>query len=90
MANDILKTLEYPLPVTTLTRKQCDKITSVLVAAALLRCGVMRSFPRALLHGPVTYGGLNIPDLYVEQGAQHITRLIRYSQSRKHSTAILL
>jgi hypothetical protein len=86
----ILKTLEYPLPVTTLTRIQCNKITSVLAAAALPRCGVMRSFPRALLHGPVTYGGLNIPDLYVEQGVQHITRLIRYSQSRKHSTAILL
>jgi hypothetical protein len=50
----------------------------------------MRSFPRALLHGPIQYGGLNIPDLYVEQGIQHITHLIRYSQSRKHSTAILL
>jgi hypothetical protein len=86
----ISKTLEYPLPVTTLSRDQCKRITSVVAAAALPRCGVMRSFPRALLHGPIQYGGLNIPDLYVEQGIQHITRLIRYSQSRKHSTAILL
>jgi hypothetical protein len=26
----ILKTLEYPLPTTTLTRHQCDKLTSII------------------------------------------------------------
>lgn len=86
----ILKTLEYPLPVTTLTRTQCSRITSIVAAAALPRCGIMRTFPRALLHAPIKYGGLNIPDLYVEQGIQHIVRLIRYSKTQKHSTGILL
>jgi hypothetical protein len=28
----------------------------------------MRSFPRALVHAPLKAGGLNIPNLYVEQG----------------------
>jgi hypothetical protein len=86
----ILKTLEYPLPVTTLTRNQCNRITSIVAAAALPRCGIMRTFPRALLHAPIKYGGLNIPDLYVEQGIQHIVRLIRYSKTQQHSTGILL
>jgi hypothetical protein len=86
----ILKTLEYPLPVTTLSKKQCDKITSILANTALPRCGFMRSFPRALMHAPLAVGGLNVPNLYTEQGIGHITRLIRYSQSRHHSTGKLL
>jgi hypothetical protein len=86
----ILKTMEYPLPTTTLTERQCDKITSVIAAATLPRSGIMRSFPRRLLHAPVKAGGLNVPNLYVEQGIGHITRLIRYSRSRRHSTGILL
>jgi hypothetical protein len=86
----ILKTLEYPLPVMTLSRKQCDKITSILANTALPRCGFMRYFPRALLHAPVAVGGLNIPNLYTEQGIGHIIRLIHYSQSRNHSTGKLL
>jgi hypothetical protein len=50
----------------------------------------MRTFPRAILHAPRQYGGFQIPDLYVEQGIAHIQRLIRYSQSRTHSTGILI
>jgi hypothetical protein len=86
----ILKTLEYPLPTTTLTRQQCDKLTSIIANVALPRCGITRTFPRDLLHAPLKAGGLNIPNLYVEQGIAHISKLIRYSQSRKHSTGVLL
>lgn len=86
----ITKTLEYPLPVTTLNQKQCNRLTSILSKTALPRCGFMRSFPRALLHGPKKFGGLEIPNLYIEQGISHITRLIRYSVTRKHSTGLLL
>jgi hypothetical protein len=72
----ILKTLEYPLPVTTLSRPQCNKLTSILASAALPRCGIVRSFPRAILHAPLKYGGFQIPDLYVEQGISHVQRLL--------------
>jgi hypothetical protein len=86
----ILKTLEYPLPTTTMTRTQCNKLTSIIAKETLPRCGVMRSFPRDILHAPLKAGGLNAPYLYVEQGIAHLIRLIRYSQSRLHSTALLL
>lgn len=86
----IQKTLEYPLPITTLTRKQRDKISSTLASAALPRCGFLRTFPRALVYAPVKVGGLEIPNLFIEQGIGHILRLIRYSQSRNHSTGKLL
>jgi hypothetical protein len=48
----ISKTLEYPLPVTTLTQAQCQKLSSVLIGAALLQVGVISTFPRALAHAP--------------------------------------
>jgi hypothetical protein len=86
----IQKTLEYPLSTTTLTRNQCDKLSSVLAGVALPRIGVMRSFPRALLHAPTKLAGLNIPNFYIEQGVAHILRLIRYSKSQYHSTGLLL
>jgi hypothetical protein len=72
----ILKTMEYPLPTTTLSRQQCDKLTSMIATVALPRWGIMRSFLRALLHAPIKAGRLNIPNLYVEQGFSHITKLI--------------
>jgi hypothetical protein len=75
----IQKTLQYPLAATTLSKIHCDKLTSILAAAALPRCGIMRSFPRDLLHGPIKAVGLNVPNLYIEQGISHLIRLIRYS-----------
>jgi hypothetical protein len=54
----ITKTLEYPLPVTTLTRAQCQKLSSVLIRAALPQVGVVNTFPRALAHAPKNFLGL--------------------------------
>jgi hypothetical protein len=86
----IQKTLEYPLSTTTLTRPQCEKLSSVLASVGLPRIGVLRSFPRALLHAPSKLAGLNVSNFYTEQGVAHILQLIRYSKSRKHSTGLLL
>jgi hypothetical protein len=55
----IQKTLEYPLPTTTLTEAQCNKLTSVLAQTTLPRIGIMKSFPRALVHAPQKLVGLN-------------------------------
>jgi hypothetical protein len=86
----ILKTLEYPLPSTTLSCAQCSKLNSIVAQAALPRCGIVRTFPRDLLHAPLKIGGLNIPDLYVEQGIAHLSKLIHYSKSPRHTTGLLL
>jgi hypothetical protein len=90
MAHHDSKKLEYPLPTTTLTLKQCDKITSEIAKVARPRCGILRKFARVLMYAPLKMGGLNIPNLYVEQGISHIIRLVCYLQSKLHSTGILL
>jgi hypothetical protein len=86
----ISKTLAYPLPVTTLTRTQCQKKLSVLIRAALPQVGIVSTFPRALAHAPRKFFGLDIPDFYIKQGAAHVEKLVKISKSTKHPTACLL
>jgi hypothetical protein len=86
----ISKTLEFPLPVTTLTRAKCSKLSSVLIGAALPQVGVVSTFPRALVHGPKKFFGLEVPDFYIKQGVAHVEKLVRLSKSSKHPTACLL
>jgi hypothetical protein len=86
----ISKTLEYPLPVTTLSREQCRKLASVLIQAALPQVGVVKTFPRALAHAPHSFFGLEIPDFYVKQGVAHVEKFVRFSKATSHPTACLL
>jgi hypothetical protein len=86
----ISKTLEYPLPVTTLTRTQCQKLASVLISAALPQVGVVSTFPRALAHSPKKFFGLAIPDFYIKQGVAHVEKLVKLTKSSTHPTACLL
>jgi hypothetical protein len=60
----ILKTLEYPLVATTLSREQCQDILKPVLKTALPLCRIQRRLPRALVHVSFRSRGLNIPDLY--------------------------
>jgi hypothetical protein len=86
----ISNTLEFPLPVTMLTRAQCSKLSSVLIGAVLTQVGVVSTFPRALVHGPKKFFGLEVPEFYIIQGVAHVEKLVRLSKSVKHPTANLL
>jgi hypothetical protein len=67
------------IPATTLTQKQCDAIITPILQAGLPCSGIVRTFPRALVYGPIEYQGLGIPDLYTSQGISHIERILKYS-----------
>jgi hypothetical protein len=58
MATTILKTLQYPLPATTLTRQQCDAIMVPILQGGLPASGIARTFPRAVVYAPICYQGL--------------------------------
>ena len=75
MNTTICKTLEYPLPVTCLSREQCTSIMAPVLETALPGVGISRKFNRKYIHGPPDCFGLNIPSLYSYQGASHIDML---------------
>jgi hypothetical protein len=64
----IMKSLEYPLAATSLSKKQCDEIMKPIRAAALPALGINRHLPLTVVHGPQQYQGVGIPDLWTVQG----------------------
>ena len=84
MKPTILCTLVYPLPATTFTAQECLKIMRPILNAGLPRSGIVRSFPRAVVHGPIGVQGLGIPDLYVCQGAAHMEVASRFGTASPH------
>ena len=90
MNTTILKSLQYPLPATTLTRKQCREIMGPLLAQGLSSSGVVRTLPRVIVHGPVKFQGLGIQNLFTFQQTQHILRLLKFCTTEDHMTGQLI
>jgi hypothetical protein len=64
----LMKSLEYPLMATSLSKAQCDKIMKPIRAAALPALGINRHLNLSIVHGPQCYQGVGIPDLWTVQG----------------------
>jgi hypothetical protein len=60
--------LTYPLPCCSLTQKQCRAIQATALEALLPKLHLNRHTPRAVLFGGQKYGGIDIPELYTDQG----------------------
>ena len=78
LQSTILRFLDFPLPVTSLTKWDCNAIMSPILQTALPASGVARNFPRAVVHGPLRYQGLQVPNLYTNQGIAHIQQLLTF------------
>jgi len=60
--------LTYPLPCSSLTLKQCHTIQDPALEALLPKLHLNRHTPRAVLFGGPRYGGIDLPELYTDQG----------------------
>jgi hypothetical protein len=81
MTTTILHILRYPLPRNdpdpqTVRRHYDSDLTTGLPCS-----GIARTFPRALVCGPIEYQGLGIPNLYTTQGISHIERILNTATS---------
>ena len=74
----VMKSLEYPLMATTLSRSQCDEIMRTLLNAALPRLHIAMSFPNAVRFGPRAHHGLGIPHLWTTQGIDKLWAIFRH------------
>ena len=90
MNTTILKSLQYPLPATTLSAEQCRSIMAPLLAQGLSSSGVVRSMPRVVVHGPIKFQGLGIPNLFTFQQTQHILRILKYCTVEDNITGQLI
>ena len=79
MTTSILRSLVYPLPSTTFSKQECIKILRPVLLNGLPASGIARTFPRALVHAPLKYQGLSLPNLWIEQGVAHLHSVITHS-----------
>ena len=86
----ITRSLHYPLAATTLTQAQCTSIMAPVKQVALSGSGIVRSFPSSLAYAPQLSGGLDMPDLYVTQGIDHLQRLVSFYHCPDDLTGSLL
>ena len=75
MQTIIIKTLECPLPALTLSEDQCTKIMAPVLQGALAKIAINQTMPKALKHGPIDEGRININSLYTIQGVLQIQKL---------------
>jgi len=68
--------LNYPLPCTTLTPAQCKQIQAPSLAALLPKFHMNPHSPHAVVFDSAMYGGLGLPDLYIDQCFCQLTLFI--------------
>ena len=78
MTCGIIKALQYPLPALLLSRDECRSILTPVIEAGLPRCGLTRKLPLAIRNGPVAFGGLGLPDLYLHMGVTRVQKLVEH------------
>jgi len=75
ITSKIVRKLLYPLPVLTLTTRECAQLTNKLFSHCLPKCGVSSKFPIQLRHLPQKYQGLGLTNLFLEQETLKIEEL---------------
>ena len=74
----IMKTIEYPLMATTISKRDMDEIMKPILATALPISGVQQRIPKKLLYGTLRSQGLNIQDPYTTQLIEHLLSILRH------------
>jgi len=63
---------------------------SPILQQGLPKASVICTYLQALAHGPLDYGGLDIPHLYMEQLIAHMTTILQYGPDTTDLTGNLL
>jgi hypothetical protein len=66
----------YSLTAVSLNKKQLSTIQKHATSRFTQLCGFEKTFPKAVVHGPVAYGGLGFPYLYAKSNIGKIETII--------------
>ena len=85
----IMKTLEYPMALTTFSAAEWEEVLSPVLMSILPKAGICRTFPRAVVYAPFRFQGLGIPHPFGVQMGKHLDMLLRHS-ANSTSTGVFL
>ena len=86
----IMKSLEYPLVATTLSRKNVTFIMAPAITAGLQSSGFGKSFPREILYAPPSTQGMGVTNLFHKQYIRHIKDIIDQTWRQSPSEKFIL
>ena len=72
----VFKTIEFPLPSTTLSFQQCDDIVSPILTIGLPAAGICRHISRNVAFSSITYKGLGLKHPFFTQGIHKLILLL--------------
>ena len=72
----IHKSLQYPLPATTISEKDLQNLSNKLYETCLPKCGINRKFPLDFRDLPYKYQGLSLPNLYLHQETNKLIEIL--------------
>jgi len=75
----IMKTIEYPLAATSISKKDMQDIMRPILQAALPKTRTQKHFPRKLVYGTLMSEGFGVCDPSASQVIEHVHSLIRQS-----------
>ena len=80
-----LPSVGYPIPCSSMTKPQLDRIQCKAMQIIIPRCGFNRHTKREILFGPLELGGASFRHLYTQQGIGQVELFMR--NWRANSTA---
>jgi len=87
---DVLKKITYPLVTNMFSCNRYNRIMQPLLQIGLSKGSVVCTVPRALVHSPLKYGGLDLPDLHTEQTVMHVKTLLWFGPDNNHPMGFLM
>jgi ribonuclease HI len=79
----LIPKISYPLHLTSFSRKECHSIDKIINKAFLPKSRLNRNTPRAIVHAPLRYGGMEVPDCYSLQNQLQIPYLMKQLRCNK-------
>ena len=73
----LLPKLDYGLHTSYLTKRQSESIDKVINSTILPRITINRNTPRAVIHGPLKFGGMSMADTYTRQTQHHLKYMVK-------------
>ena len=82
--------IQYALPISTFTQKECIFIQAPAMSALLPKMGLYRHTSKDIIHGPPQYGGLQLQEMYTDQGIGQLRLLIGHLRWGGETSRLLL
>jgi hypothetical protein len=74
----LLPKLDYGLHASYFSKQQCKQMDCLINSTFLPPMRLNRNTPRAIIHGPLRYGGLELADTRTRQTQLHVKDMIKY------------